>query len=485
MLRRAPGFALTAVLIVALGIGATTAAFSVTDFVLIRPLPFPEPERLVKLVERTPGYRGMELSRAELPRLEGGERQSFESMGMYHVDAVTMIGAGEPRRLDGTSVSADLFPTLGVAPIIGRPFTADGRPSRRAWNHHSQLPPLADRVRRRPGRHRSTATAKADFDDAPYTVIGVMPREFHFPTSDVAVLDRRRASASANYQVRSGPTTGWTRSAGSGAASRSSRREAELEVIAARLEQQYPRENKDTRRRRVLARRRSLAAIAPAAARAVGAAACVLLIACANLANLLLARALEPPPRAGGAHRDGRRPRAAGPAADDREPAAGRRRRRARRSRSPSPSVPLLARLVPATLPIAEHAVGRPARAARRGRADGAHRHRLRPGAGRSHRPAVRISTACARARERAAGRRSGCDRRSSSRRSIASVVLLVSAGLLIRALLTVQAIDPGFNAEGVLTLRTRAADAGVRPCRGARGLLLRVSCRTSARCPA
>ena len=64
MLRRAPGFAITAVLIVALGIGATTAAFSVTDFVLLRPLPFPDPERLVKIWERTPGYGRMELSPA-------------------------------------------------------------------------------------------------------------------------------------------------------------------------------------------------------------------------------------------------------------------------------------------------------------------------------------------------------------------------------------------------------------------------------------
>src|SRR6266571_3380943 len=85
MLRRAPGFAVTAVLIVALGIGATTAAFSVTDFVLIRPLPFPEPDRLVKMWETTPGFNGMELSSPNYRDWKAAAT-SFESMGVYHFD---------------------------------------------------------------------------------------------------------------------------------------------------------------------------------------------------------------------------------------------------------------------------------------------------------------------------------------------------------------------------------------------------------------
>lgn len=123
VLRRAPGFAVTAVVVVALGIGATTAAFSVTDFVLIRPLPFPEPERLVKIWESTPGYPTMELS-APNYRDWTAAAQSFESAGVYHANAVTMMGAGEPRRFFGSSVSADLFPTLGVAPILVRVLSA-------------------------------------------------------------------------------------------------------------------------------------------------------------------------------------------------------------------------------------------------------------------------------------------------------------------------------------------------------------------------
>ena len=83
MLRRTPGFAVTAVLIVALGIGATTAAFSVTDFVLIRPLPFPQPHRLVKVWERTPDYSRLELSPANYRDWKAASTV-FESIGMYH-----------------------------------------------------------------------------------------------------------------------------------------------------------------------------------------------------------------------------------------------------------------------------------------------------------------------------------------------------------------------------------------------------------------
>src|SRR4249920_1566434 len=91
LLRRSPGFAITAVLIVSLGIGATTAALSVTDFVLLRPLPFPEPDRLVTVVERTPGYDQMELSGPNYRDWKAAAT-SFESMGIYHRDQLTVFG---------------------------------------------------------------------------------------------------------------------------------------------------------------------------------------------------------------------------------------------------------------------------------------------------------------------------------------------------------------------------------------------------------
>ena len=103
MLRRSPGFAFTAVLIIALGIGATTAAFSVTDFVLLRPLPFPEPHRLVRLYEKTPTYSHLELSAANYRDWKQGST-IFDSIGLYHLLAANMLGAGEPLRVEGAEI---------------------------------------------------------------------------------------------------------------------------------------------------------------------------------------------------------------------------------------------------------------------------------------------------------------------------------------------------------------------------------------------
>jgi len=121
-LRQSPGFAMTAVLVVALGVGANTAAFSVADFVLIRPLPFPEPDRLVRLWEQTPGYQ-MELSPGNYKDWKAGAK-SFESMGAYVSSAVNLTGSGEPRRIQASRVTFDLLSTLGVKPYSGRGFVA-------------------------------------------------------------------------------------------------------------------------------------------------------------------------------------------------------------------------------------------------------------------------------------------------------------------------------------------------------------------------
>jgi hypothetical protein len=179
-LARTPGFAITAVLVVALGVGANTAAFTVTDFVLVRPLPFHEPERLVKLWETTPGYSRMELSPANY-RDWKRMSTSYEAMGAFVSISVNLVGQGEPERLEATSVTADLFPLLGSQPAFGRLFApADERDgaartlllSHRLWQSAF-------------GGDPGVIGRKVILDQGPYTVIGIMPREFHFPDRQV------------------------------------------------------------------------------------------------------------------------------------------------------------------------------------------------------------------------------------------------------------------------------------------------------------
>ena len=446
-LRRTPGFAVTAILLVALGIGATTAVFSVTDFVLIRPLPFPEPRRLVTLLESTPGYPTMELS-APNYRDWTSAATSFESTGVYHANEMTMTGAGEPRRMAGISVSAEVLPTLDVAPLMGRWFTPDddrpGAPGTVILSYQLWQTEF--------GADQDIIGRRLVLDDEPYAVVGVMPREFRFPRSDVLFWTTNRfdereyaeAERTDNWvygiaRLKRGVTIGQAA--------------VEMNTIAAASRRQHPKENKDTGA--VVAGLGSdisdrsetlLLALS-------GAAACVLLIACANLANLLLARSLS------------RRRELAVRAAIG----AGRERL-ARQLLTESlllasvggvlgvaiaiGSVPLLSRLVPTTLPIA-NSPSVDVRVMLFALA-----LTICAGVGFGMAPLVRRRSSIDLDGLRE-GSRSGGGRKEHVRAALviaeiaASMVLLVSAGLLLRALLTVQAIDPGFNPEGVLTLRT------------------------------
>src|SRR6476659_10083310 len=116
-LGRAPAFAVTAVLVTALGVGATTAAFSVADFVLLRPLAFPDPERLVRLCEgpRNGGGWGCmnQLSPANYVDFKAMSG-SFDGLGAFASDAVNLVGIGEPRRIEITPLTPEVLPLLGV-----------------------------------------------------------------------------------------------------------------------------------------------------------------------------------------------------------------------------------------------------------------------------------------------------------------------------------------------------------------------------------
>jgi putative ABC transport system permease protein len=443
VLRRSPGFAITATVIVALGIGATTAAFSVTDFVLLRPLPFAEPDRLVNIWERTPQYRN-ELSPPNY-RDWTQAATAFERSGMWHSAMATLAGVGDPVRVEGASLSSDLLPTLGVSPMIGRAFTgsddADGAPGTMILGYGLWQTQF--------GGDPAVLGRKVLLSDEPFTIIGVMAPDFRYPAATSTFWIPLRFGE-RDYEDRNNHWMYAVARLRRGVAA--AQAQAEMDVISARSRQQYPVENKD-----VTAQLRALGDEVPQQSRILlyalcGASACVLLIACANLASLLLARALER-----------RRELAV------RTAIGAGRERMIRQLMTESlmlsfaggglgiatafAAVPLLSRLVPANLPLAtEPTVDVRVLAF-------ALALSVVTGLVFGLAPVLRLNGEdLGGLRE---GTRSGGGQREGTRSAlvvvevIASVVLLVSAGLLMRALLNVQSVSPGFRTEGVLTMQT------------------------------
>lgn len=447
-LRRAPGFTLTAVLVSALGIGATTVAFGITDHVLIRPLPFPDAHRLVKIHQDQSfrGYSRMELSPANFLDMRR-EARAVERMAAYATQSANLVGMGEPLRLDGALASGDLFTVLGVPAAQGRTLTAmDDQPqlgrvlvlSHRLWTT-------------RFGGRPDILGQSVLLDDQPHTIVGVMPPHFNFPTRETTFWAPLRFTPEqladrANWYLhgvaRLPPEVTLAQA------------RAELNTIAARLAQAYP----DTNARNgasVVELRDEVTGQARLMLWALtGAAVCVLLIACTNLASLLLARAL----------------------ARQRElsvrTALGAGRERLVRQMLTENlmlaglgglggvvlaalGVPLVARLVPTTLPIPDA----PAMDARLVAV--AVVVTLVTAVLFGVWPALRMATSAS-ADALREGARASSTRATERLRSMlvvgelaASVVLLVCAGLLIQALWRVQDVHPGFRTEGALTLRT------------------------------
>ena len=292
MLLKSPSMSIVATIALALGIGANTAIFSVVNAVLLRPLPFPNPDSLVAVFE-TNQRRGTVRGSHSYPNFFDirSQNTAFERIATYRTSDFIMTGRGEPARLMGAVTTADLFPLLGVAPAMGRTFLPDeDKPSATG-----RVVVLSHRLfHSRFGGDPSILNQRVTFDGVSFTVIGVMPASFEFPIQNEPVelwttiagdssgeepITAQRGAHFLNVIARLKPNV------------TPDQAQADLNTIAARLEQQYP----DTNSQRGLRFESALMALVgdvrPALLILLGAVACVLLIACANVANLLLARA--------------------------------------------------------------------------------------------------------------------------------------------------------------------------------------------------
>jgi predicted permease len=283
-LSRTPGFTLTAIAVAALGIGATVGVFTLADHVLIRPLPYREPERLAKVWENTPNYSRLEPSPANYRDWVAMDAP-FEDLAAWRQMQVNISGQGEPRMVDGAAMTADMLPMLGVQPLIGRLFTADD---------DRQDTPLTALISYREwrdyyGSDPGILGRKLLMDGKPAEIIGVMPPWFRYPTQRVNIWTPMRfapndfADRTNTYLLVVGRLKRGVSLA---------QAQARMNAVAGQLERQYPVDNAKVGVRVFLLKdeippqsRMLLYALA-------GAAAGLLLIACTNLANLLLARAV-------------------------------------------------------------------------------------------------------------------------------------------------------------------------------------------------
>ena len=293
MLLKSPGVSIIATIALALGIGANTAIFSVVNAVLLRPLPFPNSEALMSVFS-TNRERGVLHGSFSYPDFFDLRTQnsSFDRVSCYHDGDFILTQHGEPTRLTGVVATSDLLPLLGDAPMLGRGFVPDeDKPSasRVVILSHSMFEKYFN-------SDPNILNQPITLDGKAFTVVGVMPRGFQFPvqndpidlwttiTGDASGSDPITAQRGAHFlkvigRLKPGVTE--------------EKAQADANTIAARLAEQYP----DTDSRQGMSVEQTLRAIVgdirPALLILLGAVSFVLLIACANVANLLLARAMS------------------------------------------------------------------------------------------------------------------------------------------------------------------------------------------------
>ncbi|MDQ1558695.1 MAG: hypothetical protein QOD32_1755 [Pyrinomonadaceae bacterium] len=287
LMRKSPGFTAVVVATFALGIGANVAIFSVLNAVLLKPLPYPQPEQLVTLHQSKPNFDTGAVPYPNFLDLRK-ENRTFSAMAVTRTTGFSLTGAGEPERVSAQYVSADFFSLLGIDPLPGRTF-APGEDERGA-------PPVAligaDLWRRKFNSAPDVLGKGINLDDRSYTVVGVIPVGFNlrvnvFRQSDVYVpigqwetpmLQNRGAALSLHGVGRLKPGVTVEQA------------QADLDRVMRDLAAAYPATNSGNGAKVLPLKERIVGRLRPTLWMLLGAVGFVLLIACVNVSNLLLAR---------------------------------------------------------------------------------------------------------------------------------------------------------------------------------------------------
>jgi putative ABC transport system permease protein len=281
MLYRQPGFAFVAIVTLALGIGATTAVFTVVNGLLVRPLPYSDPARLVILLN---GRNGRLVASFSPPNYrDAGASGVFEDAAAFTNTTLNLTGNGDPERLEGVDVTWSFFSVLGATPRLGRAFVeADAQSG-------ANVIVIGDGLWRRLGGRHDIVGSALQLDGRPYTVIGVSHPDAAFPTQAAywrplvftpqQISDGQRGAQWVNAiaRLKRGVTM--------------EQANAALAVVGRRLGDAFPRANRGRQLAVAGLKDRMVRDIRPALLVLFGAVTLVLLIACVNVANLLLARA--------------------------------------------------------------------------------------------------------------------------------------------------------------------------------------------------
>jgi predicted permease len=280
---KSPGFALIAIATLALGIGANTAMFTIVNAVLLRPIPYPHPERLLKLATSMPQFRDASIS---YPNFLDWQRRSrsFEQMAAYRHDSFNLTGQATPERVRGLMASSTLFSVLDLNPNVGRVFTADE--DRRGGNPVVVL--TSNYWKTRFGGDPGIVGRTLTLNEKLYTVVGVVP-------SDDVILQHISLMTPIGQWTE---PLFWDRSVGMNTRGVArlkpevtpQQAQSELNGIAAGLASEFPKENKNHGIFSVPLREDLLGEVRTPLLLLLGAVGFVLLIACANVANLMLSR---------------------------------------------------------------------------------------------------------------------------------------------------------------------------------------------------